>query len=134
MVIPYSQKIWWGIKIWWFGGLSCNRQIKIRQYFILAYIHMAIPYRTTKFKSANIFTMAIWGPTAKFNSRQYFWLYGMHNTCTCSNNFYWIHTYWIHTYCTYLLDTYLLDTYLLYILIVLIVHTYNTIQYICTCK
>ena len=54
----------------------CNRQIKMRQYFILAYIHVAIPYRTAKFKSANIFAIAIWGPTAKFNSRQYFRLYG----------------------------------------------------------
>ena len=33
---------------------------------------MAIPYRT-----ANIFfVMAIWDPTTKFNSRQYFRLYG----------------------------------------------------------
>ena len=55
----------------------CDRQIKIRQYFILVYIHVAIPYRTAKFKSASIFAMAIWGPTAKFNSRQYFWLYSM---------------------------------------------------------
>ena len=39
-------------------------------------IRMAIPYRTAKFKSANIFAMAIWGPTAKFNSHQYFQLYG----------------------------------------------------------
>ena len=78
MCIPYSRKIWLGIK---FGGLAvylCNRQIKMRQYFILAYIHVAIPYRTAKFKSANIFAIAIWGPTAKFNSRQYFRLYGMH--------------------------------------------------------
>ena len=30
-IIPYNQKIWQ------FGGLSCYRQIKIRQYFILAY-------------------------------------------------------------------------------------------------
>ena len=37
---------------------------------------MVIPYRTAKFKSANIFAMAILGPTTKFNSRQYFWLYG----------------------------------------------------------
>ena len=62
-----------------FGGLAvclCNHQIKICQYFLLAYIHMAIPYRTAKFKSANNFTMAILGPTAKFNSRQYFQLYG----------------------------------------------------------
>ena len=57
--VPYSRKIWQGIK---FGGLAvsaCDRQIKIRQYFILAYIRMAIPYRTAKFKSANIFTMVI---------------------------------------------------------------------------
>ena len=63
-----------------FGGLTvclCNRQIKIRQYFLLAYIHMAIPYRTAKFKSANIFAMVILGSTAKFNSRQYFRLYGI---------------------------------------------------------
>ena len=33
---------------------------------------MVIPYRTAKFKSADIFIMAIWGPTAKFNSHQYF--------------------------------------------------------------
>ena len=38
---------------------------------------MAIPYRTAKFKSANIFAMAILGPTAKFSSRQYFRLYGI---------------------------------------------------------
>ena len=38
---------------------------------------MAIPYRTAKFESANTFAMAIWDPTAKFNSRQYFRLYGM---------------------------------------------------------
>ena len=38
---------------------------------------MAIPYQTAKFKSANIFAMAILGPITKFNSRQYFWLYGI---------------------------------------------------------
>ena len=36
---------------------------------------MAIPYRTAKFKSTNILAIAILGSTAKFNSRQYFWLY-----------------------------------------------------------
>ena len=36
---------------------------------------MAIPYRTAKFKSANILPIAILGSTSKFNSRQYFWLY-----------------------------------------------------------
>ena len=39
-------------------------------------IRMAIPYRTAKFKSANILAIAILGSTAKFNSRQYFRLYG----------------------------------------------------------
>ena len=69
--IPYSRKIWQ------FGGLYYNRQIKIRQNFLLAYIRMAIPYRTAKFKSANILLIAIWGSTAKFNARQYFRLYGI---------------------------------------------------------
>ena len=36
---------------------------------------MVIPYRTAKFKSTNIFAIAILGPTAKFNSHQYFRLY-----------------------------------------------------------
>ena len=74
MVLPYSRKIWR------FGGLyyMYNRQIKIRQNFLLAYIRMAIPYRTAKFKSANILPIAILGSTAKFNSRQYFRLYGIH--------------------------------------------------------
>ena len=70
IVIPYSRKIWR------FGGLYYNRQIKIRQNFLLAYIRMAISYRTAKFKSANILLTAIWGSTAKFNARQYFRLYG----------------------------------------------------------
>ena len=75
--LPYSRKIWRGIK---FGGLAVyyyNRQIKIRQNFLLAYICMAIPYRTAKFKSANILSIAILGSTAKFNARQYFRLYGI---------------------------------------------------------
>ena len=36
-----------------FGG-ELNRQIKIRQFFLLAYICMVIPYQTTKFESTNI--------------------------------------------------------------------------------
>ena len=36
---------------------------------------MAIPYQTAKFK-INILAIEILGSTAKFNSRQYFWLYG----------------------------------------------------------
>ena len=63
-----------------FGGLAIylnNCQIKIRQNFLLAYIRVVIPYRTAKLKSANTFAMAIWDPTAKFNSHQYFRLYGI---------------------------------------------------------
>ena len=52
--LPYSRKIWRGIKFWRFGSLACDRQIKIRQYFIFVYIRMAIPYRTAKFRSANV--------------------------------------------------------------------------------
>ena len=40
---------------------------------------MTIPYRIAKFKSANILAIAILGSTAKFNSRQYFQLYGNNN-------------------------------------------------------
>ena len=57
--LPHSRKFWRGIK---FGDLAvclCNCQIKIRQYFLLGYIRMVIPYRTAKFKSANIFAMVI---------------------------------------------------------------------------
>ena len=54
MYTIYSRKIWRGIK---YGGLVvylCNCQIKICQYFLLAYIiRMVIPYRTTKFKDTN---------------------------------------------------------------------------------
>ncbi|MCG8620484.1 MAG: hypothetical protein MJE68_00610 [Proteobacteria bacterium] len=69
--LPYSRKIWQ------FGGLYYNRQIKIRQNFLLVYICVAIPYQTARFKSANILAIAILGSTAKFSSRQYFWLYGI---------------------------------------------------------
>ena len=58
-LIPYSRKIWQGIK---FGSLAVcmsNRQIKISQNFLLAYIRMSIPYQTAKFKSANMFAKAI---------------------------------------------------------------------------
>ena len=35
------------------------------------------PYQTAEFKSANIFAMAILGPTAEFNSHQNLRLYGV---------------------------------------------------------
>ena len=48
----------------------------------VSYFHMYVwqsLYRTSKFKSANIlFAMVIWDPSAKFNSHQYIWLYGIH--------------------------------------------------------
>ena len=71
-ILLYSRKIWR------FGGLyyMYNRQIKIRQNFLLAYIHMATLYRTTKFKSTNILAIAILSSNAKFDSHQYFRLYG----------------------------------------------------------
>ena len=37
---------------------------------------MAIPYRTAKFKSTNIFVSAAQDQTVKFKDRQYFRLYG----------------------------------------------------------
>ena len=77
--LPYSQKIWRGIK---FGGLAVYitiAKLKICQNFLLSCIRMAIPYLIAKFKSANILIIAIWGSTAKFNSRQYFRLYGTIN-------------------------------------------------------
>ena len=40
---------------------------------------MVIPYQTAKFKSANTVAIAILGSTAKFNSCQYFQLYGNFN-------------------------------------------------------
>ena len=45
---------------------------------------MAIPYQTTKSKSANIFAMAIWSPSTKFNSYQYFQLYSNYKQLTLS--------------------------------------------------
>ena len=71
--IPYYSRKFGGLAVY----ITCNRQIKICQNFLLAYIRMAIRYRTTKFKSSNILAIAILGSTAKFNSRQYFQLYSI---------------------------------------------------------
>ena len=38
---------------------------------------MVMPYQTSKLKSVSIFAIEIWGPTANFDSHQYFQLYGM---------------------------------------------------------
>ena len=48
------------------GHLSMSKHLHVH----CIHVHMAIPYWTTKF---NVF---VFGPTAKFNSRQYYWLYG----------------------------------------------------------
>ena len=67
-IILYSWKIWQEIK---FGSLAVYitnaklRSAKISYSHI--HVHMAIPYRTAKFKSANIFAIAILDSTAKFN-------------------------------------------------------------------
>ena len=77
-ILSYSQEVWQGIK---FGGLAVyitTAKLKFTK-ISYSYIHMAIPYRTAKFKSANIFihVIVIWGSSAKFNFRQYFRLYGI---------------------------------------------------------
>ena len=84
----YSRKFWRGIK---FGGLAVYNIIIITiaklKFAKISYWHnnadgsdrrllSSIPYLTTKFKSANILSIAILGSTAKFNSCQYFRLYG----------------------------------------------------------
>ena len=61
ILLLYSRKI----KIWRFGGLYYNHQIRIHQNFLLAYIRTAILYRTAKFKSTNIDALVILGSTAK---------------------------------------------------------------------
>ena len=91
LFIPCSQKIWWEIKLRSFAVCRHDCQIKIRQYFLLAYIRMVIPYRTAKFKSVNIIlAKVIWDPTAKFNSCQYFGYTlgdsGVHNITGTSTN------------------------------------------------
>ena len=78
--LPYSQKIWWGIN---FGGPPCNSQFKICQNILLAYIHMVIPYRTAKFKSANILAMVILGPTAKLIPANISSYMVAHTRCLC---------------------------------------------------
>ena len=76
-VLPYSRKIWRGIK---FGGLAVDvttAKLKSAKISYSHIIRMAILYRTAKSKSANILAIVILGSTAKFNSHQYFRLYGI---------------------------------------------------------
>ena len=48
---------------------------------------MVILYRTTKFKSANNLAIAILGSIAKFNSHEYFRLYGINFSYTYIQNY-----------------------------------------------
>ena len=69
------------LAVWW----SARATAKLKSAKIsYSHICMAIPYWTAKFKSTNMFAMAIWEPTAKFNSRQYFRLYGIHHKYRCT--------------------------------------------------
>ena len=74
--IPYSRKIWRGIK---FGGLAvCLRTAKLKSAkFFRVHVRMAILYHTAKFNSNNGVKNVVLGQTAKFNDRQYFRLYGI---------------------------------------------------------
>ena len=58
-------------------SIFATAKLKLANISYLHIIRMAIPYRTAKFKSTNIFTIVILGPTAKFNSYQYFRLYSI---------------------------------------------------------
>ena len=58
MGIPYSRKIWWGIKF---------KPPKFNPPIFVIIIRMSIPYRTNaKFKSANILDRADFRQSAKF--------------------------------------------------------------------
>ena len=78
--IPYSRKIWQGIK---FGSLAvhvCVKTAKLKSanFFLRVHVRMVIPYHTAKFKSTNDVKNVVLGQTAKFNDRQYFRLYGIY--------------------------------------------------------
>ena len=72
--LSYSWKIWWGIK---FGSLAVynyyNRQIIIHQNFLLTYNYT---YGNPVPNQIPLQYIAILGSIAKFNSHQYFQLYG----------------------------------------------------------
>ena len=75
--IPYSRKIWRGNI---FGGLAVYITIAKLKFAKISYSHIYVwQSRIAKFKSANILAIVIFGSTAKFNSRQYFRLYGSYN-------------------------------------------------------
>ena len=66
----FGRELNWAI--WWSAFATAKLKFLTRTYI---HIRMVIPYQTPKLKSANIFAMDIWDPTAKFNSHQYFRVY-----------------------------------------------------------
>ena len=76
-VLTVWPEIWHGIK---FGGLAVYITTTKLKFAKISYLHIYIWQSRTEppnFKSANILVIAILGSTAKFNSRQYFQLYGI---------------------------------------------------------
>ena len=75
--IQYSWKIWRGIK---FGGLAVYITTAKLKSAKISYLHIYVWRSRTKPPNlnqlVNIIAIAILGSTAKFNSCQYFWLYG----------------------------------------------------------
>ena len=66
------------LAVWWSTFATAKlKSTDISYLHIYNTVHMAIPYQAAKFKSTNMYAMAIWSPTTKFNSRQYFRLHGM---------------------------------------------------------
>ena len=85
-ILLYCRKIWQGIK---FGGLAVyitTAKLKFPTR-IYMYTHGDPKLNCQKFKSASILVIVIWGSTAKFNSHQYFRLYGklwsVENSANC---------------------------------------------------
>ena len=83
-IINYSWKIGreLNLVVWWSAFMITKLKSAKSSYLHILYIIMAILYWTTKFESANILTKAIWDPSAKFNSSQYFWLCNSYTTVT----------------------------------------------------
>ena len=75
--IPYSRKIWRGIK---FGGLAVRLATAKLKSAKMSYSHIYVwrpRSELPNLNSANIFKCPVWSQTAKFNDRQDFRLYGM---------------------------------------------------------
>ena len=65
------------LEVWWSARAITKLKATNISYLHIIIIHMTIPYLTTKFKSTNTVAIVILSTTAKFNSRQYFQLYGI---------------------------------------------------------